>query len=86
MTELRHKSNRHIIKRIIIRGTLVLDTPTSLGSGDADSPTDLPLLRDSISNHALLTGSSIAGALRNYLREHSKGYEESDRRNDIAPK
>lgn len=86
MTELRHKSNRHIVKRIIVRGTLVLDTPTCLGQGDADSPTDLPLLRDSISNHALLTGSSIAGALRNYLREHSKGYGESDRRNDIATK
>ena len=86
MTELRHKSNRHIVKRIIVRGTLVLDTPTSLGSGDADSPTDLPLLRDSISNHALLTGSSIAGALRNYLRERNKGYGESDRRHDLAAK
>lgn len=86
MTEQRHKSNRHIVKRIIVRGTLVLDTPTCLGSGDADSPTDLPLLRDNISNHALLTGSSIAGALRNYLREHSKGYGESDIRNDITTK
>ncbi|MEG4166130.1 MULTISPECIES: RAMP superfamily CRISPR-associated protein [unclassified Microcoleus] len=86
MTELRHKSNRHIIKRIIVRGTLVLDTPTSLGSGDADSPIDLPLLRDSISNHALLTGSSIGGALRNYLRERKKGYQESDRRYDLAAK
>ncbi|NEP57869.1 MAG: hypothetical protein F6K31_12735 [Symploca sp. SIO2G7] len=86
MTKLRHKSNRHIVKRIIVRATLVLDTPTCLGSGDADSPTDLPLLRDSISNHALLTGSSIAGALRNYLRERDKGYEESDRRHDLAAK
>jgi CRISPR/Cas system CSM-associated protein Csm3 (group 7 of RAMP superfamily) len=86
MTEQRHKSNRYIVERIIVRGTLVLDTPTSLGSGDADSPTDLPLLRDSISNHALLTGSSIAGALRNYLRERSKGYGESDSRQDIAAK
>jgi CRISPR/Cas system CSM-associated protein Csm3 (group 7 of RAMP superfamily) len=84
--ELRHKSNRYIVKRIVVRGTLVLDTPTSLGSGDAESPTDLPLLSDSISNHALLTGSSIAGALRNYLRERSKGYNNSDKRNDIATK
>lgn len=86
MTEQRHKSNRHIVKRIIVRGTLVLDTPTSLGSGDVDSPTDLPLLRDSISNNALLTGSSVAGALRNYLRECNKGYGESDRRYDLAAK
>ncbi|HAG82177.1 MAG TPA: hypothetical protein DCL61_13680 [Cyanobacteria bacterium UBA12227] len=84
MTELRHKSNRHIIKRIIVRGTLVLDTPTCLGSGDADSPTDLPLLRDSISNHALLTGSSIAGALRNYLRERKHGYMASEYADDLA--
>ncbi|NES18973.1 MAG: hypothetical protein F6K41_08600, partial [Symploca sp. SIO3E6] len=86
MTELRHKSNRHIVKRIIVRATLVLATPTCLGSGDADSPMDLSLLRDSISNHALLTGSSIAGALRNYLRERNQGYEESDRRHNLAAK
>lgn len=87
MTELHRTDHRHIIKRIIVRGTLVLNTPTCLGQGDTDSPTDLPLLRDSLDkNYALLTGSSIAGALRNYLREHSKGYEESDRRNDIVPK
>jgi CRISPR/Cas system CSM-associated protein Csm3 (group 7 of RAMP superfamily) len=74
-----------ITKRIIVRGTLVLDTPTCLGTGDADSPTDLPLLRDSLDDkYALLTGSSIAGAFRNYLREQNKGYGESDRRYDSA--
>jgi len=87
MTELYRTDHRHIIKRIIVRGLLVLDTPTCLGQGDADSPTDLPLLRDSLhENHALLTGSSITGALRNYLREHSKGYGESDSRQDLAAK
>lgn len=86
MTELRHGSSRHILKRIIVRGTLILDTPTCLGKGDADSPTDLPLLRDSISDRALLTGSSIAGALRNYLRECDRGYNVRDRRNDPTTK
>ena len=86
MTETRHTSNRNIIKRIIIRGKLILDTPTCLGSGDTDSPLDLGLLRDSISNHALLTGSSIAGALRNYLREYDTGYNIKDSRNDITTK
>jgi len=87
MTELYRTDHRHIIKRIIVRGILVLDTPTCLGQGDTDSPTDLPLLRDSLhENYALLTGSSIAGALRNYLRERDKGYDQSDRRNDIAAK
>ncbi|MBD2206445.1 hypothetical protein H6G33_25280 [Calothrix sp. FACHB-1219] len=86
MIEVRHISNRNIIKRIIIRGKLILNTPTCLGSGDADSPLDLALLRDSTSNHALLTGSSIAGALRNYLREYDRGYNFKDNRNDIATK
>ncbi|MEG4322515.1 MULTISPECIES: RAMP superfamily CRISPR-associated protein [unclassified Microcoleus] len=87
MTELYRTDHRHIIKRIIVRGILVLDTPTCLGQGDTDSPTDLPLLRDSLhENYALLTGSSIAGSLRNYLRERDKGYDQSDRRNDLAAK
>lgn len=85
MTELYRKDHRLITKRIIVRGTLILDTPTCLGTGDTDSPTDLPLLRDSLDEkYALLTGSSIAGALRNYLRERNKGYEQSDRRYDPA--
>jgi CRISPR/Cas system CSM-associated protein Csm3 (group 7 of RAMP superfamily) len=79
--------NRHqrpIAKRIIVRGRLILDTPTCLGSGDADSPTDLALLRDSISDHAILTGSSIAGALRNYLREYEQGYGKEEKKTDRA--
>jgi CRISPR/Cas system CSM-associated protein Csm3 (group 7 of RAMP superfamily) len=85
MTKLYRTDHRLITKRIIVRGTLVLDTPTCLGTGDADSPTDVPLLRDSLDDkYALLTGSSIAGAFRNYLREQNKGYGESDRRYDSA--
>ncbi|QSJ20848.1 hypothetical protein JYQ62_18120 [Nostoc sp. UHCC 0702] len=78
------RNQRHIIKRILIRGNLILDTPTCLGSGDSESPTDLSLLRDSVSNHALLTGASIAGAIRNYLRESEHGYLSSEKRNDLA--
>jgi CRISPR/Cas system CSM-associated protein Csm3 (group 7 of RAMP superfamily) len=66
--------HRYIIKRIIIQGNLVLETPTCLGNGDRDSLTDLALLRDSISNCALLTGAALAGALRNYLRERVSGF------------
>ncbi len=45
------RHQRVIIKRLIVRGILVLDTPTCLGNGnsDSDNPTDLMLLRDSIS-------------------------------------
>ncbi|MBE9007462.1 hypothetical protein IQ259_20930 [Fortiea sp. LEGE XX443] len=71
---LRHRNQRQIIERIIVRGTLVLDTPTCLGSGDAEGDTDLVILRDSVEDKALLMGSSIAGALRNYLRDHEYGY------------
>ena len=78
------RKQRHITQRIIVRGLLILDTPTCLGSGNADSPTDLPLLMDSISDHALLTGSSIAGAVRNYLREHEHGYMANEQAHDLA--
>jgi CRISPR/Cas system CSM-associated protein Csm3 (group 7 of RAMP superfamily) len=70
------RKQRRIIKRIIVYGNLVLQTPTCLGSGDAESPTDMAVLRDSISDRALLTGASLAGALRNYLWEYQNGYNQ----------
>lgn len=70
------RNQRRIIKRLIIHGKLVLETPTCLGSGDAESPTDMPVLRDSVSDCALLTGASLAGALRNYLWEYKNGYNQ----------
>ncbi|MEH2239748.1 RAMP superfamily CRISPR-associated protein [Nostoc sp.] len=73
-----NRNQRYIIERIIVKGTLVLDTPTCLGSGDADGDTDLILLRDSREDKALLMGSSIAGALRNYLREYKNGYSATE--------
>ncbi|MGB3266168.1 MAG: RAMP superfamily CRISPR-associated protein [Microcoleus sp.] len=85
MTQERLKRcHRPIAKRIIVRGTLILDTPTCLGSGDAESPTDIALLRDSVSDCALLTGASIAGALRNYLREYQHGYGVEEQKGDRA--
>jgi CRISPR/Cas system CSM-associated protein Csm3 (group 7 of RAMP superfamily) len=65
---LSRRHQRSVDKRIIIRGVLELLTPTCLSSGDAEADTDLPLLRDMVENKALLLGSSIAGALRNYLK------------------
>ncbi|MDG2616072.1 RAMP superfamily CRISPR-associated protein [Thermoleptolyngbya sichuanensis XZ-Cy5] len=78
------RNQREIIRRVIVRGCLRLESPTCLGSGDADSPTDMPLLRDSISQRALLTGSSIAGALRNYLRDYEHDYGAGEASNDLA--
>lgn len=85
MSQERLNRNQHpIAQRIIVRAILILDTPTCLGSGDADSPTDLALLRDSVSDSALLTGASIAGALRNYLRECEHGYGAGEQNCDRA--
>ncbi len=68
-------NSRRIRERIYITGTLTLKTPASFGNGDAEGLTDIPLLYDPFdSQRPLLTGASIAGALRNYLREHDKGF------------
>lgn len=66
------QNSRDIQERIFVEGTLVLETPTHLGNGDAEGPLDMPLLLDPLEGKALLTGTSIAGALRNYLWEHSQ--------------
>jgi len=55
----------------MVTGTLVLETPTHLGNGDADGLLDMPLILDPLEGKALLTGTSIAGVLRAYLREYS---------------
>lgn len=68
--------HRSLTERIVITGTLELITPAHFGNGDADDATDLPLLLDETDGRALLTGASLAGALRNYLREWEQGYEQ----------
>jgi CRISPR/Cas system CSM-associated protein Csm3 (group 7 of RAMP superfamily) len=79
-----NRKHRVIIKRIIIKGVLILDTPTCLGNGEADGPTDLMLLRDSITSKALLTGASLAGALRNYLHEYQFGYSQDEKIDSLS--
>src|SRR5262245_64089322 len=69
---LRHRSLR---QRIVVTGWLELTTPAHFGNGDVDELTDMPLLVDEVSGKALLTGASLAGALRNHLRERQWGYE-----------
>lgn len=74
----RFDKSRAIVERIVVEGNLVLLTPTSLSNGDADGLTDMPLMLDELEGQASLTGTSIAGALRNYLREHLLNYEISE--------
>jgi CRISPR/Cas system CSM-associated protein Csm3 (group 7 of RAMP superfamily) len=65
---------RRIVERVIVTGQLRLETPAHFGNGDADTLTDMPLLLDEVDRSPLLTGASLAGALRNYLRERELGY------------
>ncbi|WP_448542967.1 RAMP superfamily CRISPR-associated protein [Roseiflexus sp.] len=68
--------SRQISGRWVIEGDLVLQTPTHLGNGDTDGIVDMPLLLDEATGRALLPGTSLAGALRNYLRERRHGFEQ----------
>lgn len=70
-----YENSRKVIERIFIHGELKLETPAHFGNGDAEGLTDIPLLYDALDGETpLLTGASIAGALRNYLREYERGY------------
>jgi CRISPR/Cas system CSM-associated protein Csm3 (group 7 of RAMP superfamily) len=67
--------HRNIVQRWVITGILTLETPAHFGTGDSDSLTDMTLLLDELDGSPLLPGTSLAGALRNYLREYEGGYE-----------
>src|SRR5579859_4952088 len=67
--------SRKIVRRIVVEGDLVLQTPAHLGNGDGDDLINLPLLTDAVNEKMpLLTGASIAGALRGYLHEREHGF------------
>jgi len=62
--------SRKITKRIVVEGKLILLTPAHFGSGDSEDNLDMPLLVDGYDSKCpLLPGASLAGALRNYLRD-----------------
>lgn len=65
--------HRFIRERWVITGELTLQTPAHFGSGEEGDFTDMPLLVDEAENKPLLMGTSLAGALRNYLREVERG-------------
>ncbi len=67
--------SRKIVQRIVVEGDLVLQSPAHLGNGDGDNLVDMPLLTDPLDvKTPLLTGASIAGALRGYLHEREHGF------------
>ncbi|MCS7001245.1 MAG: RAMP superfamily CRISPR-associated protein [Dehalococcoidia bacterium] len=75
--------SRQIVERVVIEGTLRLETPARFGNGD-DEGSLLTLIVDETPEgpRPLLTGASIAGALRSYLTEVELGDlpRRSDRR------
>lgn len=77
MNNIHWLNSREIAERIIIQGDLILETPASFGSGNKEELIDIPLLLDPLEGKSLLTGASLAGALRSYLRERECGYEET---------
>jgi CRISPR/Cas system CSM-associated protein Csm3 (group 7 of RAMP superfamily) len=72
MSESRWDTHWHIQERWIIEGTLALESPAHFGNGDVSVATDMPLARDAATGQPLLTGASIAGALRSYLHAISE--------------
>ena len=68
-------SSRQIVERIIIEADLELVSVTSF-AGLSDDGTDIPLLVEG--GEAILLGTSLAGALRTYLREREHGYGEEE--------
>lgn len=79
------RAARKITGRTIITGQLMLETPAHFGNGDVVGVSDMPLLRDPRDGITpLLTGASLAGALRAYLREVERGYGAEGKANDLA--
>jgi len=68
------REGREIVQRILVQGDLTLQTPAHFGNGEAEDSIDMPLLADPLEGRALLSGASLAGALRNYLWEYEQGY------------
>jgi CRISPR/Cas system CSM-associated protein Csm3 (group 7 of RAMP superfamily) len=75
--------SRKIVKRVVVEGTLVLQTPAHFGSGD-EAGALMPLIVDEREGKPLLTGASIAGALRSYVWSREKGYGQAQSGNSHA--
>jgi CRISPR/Cas system CSM-associated protein Csm3 (group 7 of RAMP superfamily) len=79
------EESRKIRKRIVVEGDLVLQTPTHFGNGDSVDETDMPLLTDALDNKTpILTGATLAGALRSFLRERERGYGAAEESADAS--
>lgn len=73
---------RSIARRLVVRGTLELTAPAHFGGGVESDLADMALLRDAADGGLLLPGTSIAGALRSYLRAYEQGQYKEERETD----
>lgn len=78
------RRQRVVSQQIVVQADLVLHTPTHLGNGDTEGVTDMALLVDAVSQQALLTGASLAGALRAYLLTRQHGYRKREGDTTVA--
>lgn len=79
------KHSRKITERIVVTADLVLQTPAHFGNGDGDEIIDMPLLVDPLDGVSpLLTGASLAGALRGYLQAVTAGYSNANETNYVT--
>ena len=68
--------SRGIIKRLLIEGDLLLESPAHLGVGD-DDDIDMALALDAREDKPVIWGTSLAGALRNYSNERYLGFPQN---------
>lgn len=65
---------RDVTARWVVTADLVLVAATHLGNGETGSLVDMVLLRDKAEGLPLLTGASLAGALRDHLSDRLGGF------------
>jgi len=70
-------TSRKITRRLVIEGTLTLETPASFSNGETVG-TEIVILEDALEKRPLIPGASLAGALRHYLLTREFGYRSRD--------
>ncbi len=73
-TPRERKLQRSITQRIVIQGVLTTTAPTLLMDGTVGTVADMQPVMDLRSGKPYIPGTTIAGALRNYLTELERGY------------
>ena len=71
-----HNQSREITERIYLSGGLTVQTPTHFGNGAVrgEALVDMALLLDECDGKPFIPGTTIAGALRGYLRARLGGH------------